>query len=177
VDFRLVAATNRNLEEMVASREYRSDLYYRLNVFPIRVPPLRERPEDIPVLVRHFTQRYARKLRRTIDSIPRETMDALCRWSWPGNVRELQNVVERAVILSPGPHLRVPVSDFETSAAATPSGTLEEAERDHILKVLNDTGWVIGGPKGAAIRLGLKRTTLVSTMRRLGIARPRPVAG
>ncbi|MGV3520069.1 sigma-54-dependent Fis family transcriptional regulator [Luteitalea sp.] len=175
VDFRLVAATNRNLEEMVAQREYRADLFYRLNVFPIRIPPLRERPEDIPPLVRYFVQRHARALRRSIESVPRETMDALCRWHWPGNVRELQNVIERAVILSPGPQLRLQAADFQ---GAVPEGgtatTLEDAERAHIRRALDDTGWVIGGPEGAAIRLGLKRTTLVSTMRRLGIVRPRP---
>jgi formate hydrogenlyase transcriptional activator len=177
VDFRLIAATNRNLEEMVSNREYRADLYYRLNVFPIRVPPLRERREDIPPLVRYFVQRYARRLRRSIDSVSKESMDALCRWHWPGNVRELQNVIERAVILSQGPTLKVPMSEFE-SASLPPLEvtTLEEAERGHILRALEQTGWVIGGPRGAAERLAVKRTTLVSTMRRLGIVRPKPGA-
>ena len=176
VDFRLVAATNRDLPEMVGTRDFRSDLYYRLNVFPIRIPPLRERREDIPPLVQYFTQRYARRLRRTIEAVPRETMDALCRWPWPGNVRELQNVIERAVILSKGSLLHVPLSDFQSSdaPAAVVSETLEATEREHILKVLEDTRWVIGGPKGAAVRLGLKRTTLASTMKRLGISRPGP---
>jgi formate hydrogenlyase transcriptional activator len=176
VDFRLVAATNRNLEAMVASREYRADLYYRLNVFPIRIPPLRERREDIPPLVRYFVQLFARQLKRNIDSVERESMDALCRWHWPGNVRELQNVLERAVILCERPTLRVPLSDIEQPLV--PAGgqvfTLEDAEREHILRALDETGWVIGGTSGAAVRLGLKRTTLVSTMRRLGIVRPKP---
>ncbi len=172
VDFRLIAATNRNLDEMVPKREFRSDLYYRLNVFPIRIPPLRERPEDIPPLVRYFVQRFAKRLRRPIESVSRESMELLCRWPWPGNVRELQNVVERAVILSNGPTLSVSRSEFES--AAPPTGgpvTLEDAEREHILRTLEQTGWVIGGPQGAAARLGLKRTTLFSTMRRLGISR------
>jgi formate hydrogenlyase transcriptional activator len=173
VDFRLIAATNRNLEEMVGKREFRSDLYYRLNVFPIRIPPLRERPEDIPPLVFYFAQRFAKRLRRSIESVSRESLDVLCRWPWPGNVRELQNVIERAVILSKGPALAVSRAEFE-AAAPTMSApvTLEDAEREHILRALADTNWVIGGPKGAAARLGVKRTSLVSTMRRLHIARP-----
>jgi formate hydrogenlyase transcriptional activator len=178
VDFRLIAATNRDLEGMVGRREFRSDLYYRLNVFPIRIPPLRERREDIPLLVRYFTQRFAQRLRRPIDSVSRESMEMLCRWSWPGNVRELQNVIERAVILSQGTVLTLPRSEFEVPAPSISSPvTLEDAERDHILRVLEQTGWVIGGAGGAAVRLGLKRTSLVSTMRRLGIVRPRPTAG
>ena len=175
VDFRLIAATNRNLEEMVSKREFRPDLYYRLNVFPVRVPPLRERPEDIPALVRYFTQRYAKRLRKSIDSIARESLDLLCRWPWPGNVRELQNVIERAVILCRGPVLTVSRTEFETTAPVTTTAvTLEDAEREHILRALADTNWVIGGPRGAAARLGLKRTSLVSTMRRLHIVRPGP---
>ena len=178
VDFRLIAATNRDLEEMVAKREFRSDLYYRLNVFPIRIPPLRERREDIPLLVRYFAQRFAKELRRPIESVSRESMEMLCRWSWPGNVRELQNVIERAVILSQGTMLTVPRSEFESPSPSTSSPvTLEDAERDHILRALEQTGWVIGGAGGAAARLGLKRTSLVSTMRRLGIVRPKPHAG
>jgi formate hydrogenlyase transcriptional activator len=177
VDFRLIAATNRDLEEMVAEREFRSDLYYRLNVFPIRIPPLRERREDIPLLVHYFAQRFAKRLRRPIESISRESMEMLCRWSWPGNVRELQNVIERAVILSQGTVLTVPRSEFESPSPPTSSPlTLEDAERDHILRALEQTGWVIGGASGAAARLGLKRTSLVSTMRRLGIVRPKPQA-
>jgi formate hydrogenlyase transcriptional activator len=163
---------------MVGKREFRSDLYYRLNVFPIRIPPLRERPEDIPLLVRYFAQRFATRLRRPIESVSRETMDMLCRWSWPGNVRELQNVIERAVILSTGSTLSVARSEFEPPVSP-PSApvTLEDAERDHILRALDQTGWVIGGTHGAAARLGLKRTSLVSTMRRLGIVRPKPQVG
>ena len=177
VDFRLIAATNRDLEDMVAKREFRADLYYRLNVFPIRIPPLRERREDIPLLVRYFAQRFAKGLRRSIESVSRESMEMLCRWSWPGNIRELQNVIERAVILSQGPVLTVPRSEFESPSPLTSSPvTLEDAERDHILHALEQTDWVIGGTHGAAARLGLKRTSLVSTMRRLGIVRPRPQA-
>jgi formate hydrogenlyase transcriptional activator len=175
VDFRLIAATNRNLDEMVPKREFRADLYYRLSVFPIRIPPLRERPEDIPPLVRYFVQRFAKRLRRPIESVSRESMELLCRWPWPGNVRELQNVIERAVILTQGPTLTVSRAEFESAAPPTSAAvTLEEAEREHILRALEQTGWVIGGPQGAATRLGLKRTSLVSTMRRLGIVRPRP---
>ncbi|HZR25304.1 MAG TPA: sigma 54-interacting transcriptional regulator [Vicinamibacterales bacterium] len=173
VDFRLIAATNRNLEEMVGKREFRSDLYYRLNVFPVRIPPLRERAEDIPPLVHYFVQRFAKRLRKPIESVSRETMDLLCRWPWPGNVRELQNVIERAVILSRGSVLAVPRTEIETTAPMPSTAvTLEDAEREHILRALADTNWVIGGPKGAAARLGLKRTSLVSTMRRLHIVRP-----
>jgi formate hydrogenlyase transcriptional activator len=178
VDFRLIAATNRDLDDMIVKREFRSDLYYRLNVFPIRIPPLRERREDIPLLVRYFAQRFAKRLRRPIESVSRESMEMLCRWSWPGNVRELQNVIERAVILSQGSVLTVSRSEFESAAPPSSSPvTLEEAERDHILHALEQTGWVIGGTHGAAARLGLKRTSLVSTMRRLGIVRPKPHAG
>ncbi len=175
VDFRLIAATNCNLEEMVGKREFRSDLYYRLNVFPVKIPPLRDRREDIPPLVRYFTQRYAKRLRRPIESIARESMDLLCRWSWPGNIRELQNVIERAVILSRGSVLTVFRAEFEATAPPTSAPvTLEDAEREHILRALDETNWVIGGPRGAAARLGLKRTSLVSTMRRLHIVRPTP---
>jgi formate hydrogenlyase transcriptional activator len=173
VDFRLIAATNRNLEEMVGKREFRSDLYYRLNVFPIRIPPLRERPDDIPPLVFYFAQRFAKRLRKSIESVSRESLDVLRRWPWPGNIRELQNVIERAAILARGPVLTLSPSEFETAA---PTGltpvTLEDAEREHILRALADTNWVIGGPRGAAARLGVKRTSLVSTMRRLHIVRP-----
>jgi len=175
VDFRLIAATNRNLEEMVGKREFRSDLYYRLNVFPVRVPPLRDRREDIPPLVVYFAQRFAKRLRRSIESVSRESMDLLCQWSWPGNIRELQNVIERAVILSRGPVLTVSRAEFEAAAPTTSAAvTLEDAERDHILRALAQTNWVIGGPSGAAMRLGLKRTSLVSTMRRLNIVIPPP---
>ena len=178
VNFRLVAATNRHLEEMVAQREFRADLYYRLNVFPIRIPPLRERRDDIPPLVRYFVQRYAKATRRTIESVTRESMDAMCRWHWPGNVRELQNVIERAVILSQGPVLHLRASEFDTPPPDMSSAlTLDDVGRGHIRRVLDDTGWVIGGPGGAALRLGLNRTTLVSIMRRLGIVRPKPGVG
>jgi formate hydrogenlyase transcriptional activator len=177
VDFRLIAATNRDLEEMTANREFRADLYYRLKVFPITIPPLRERPEDIPPLVHYFAQRFARRMRREIEAVSRESMELLCRWPWPGNVRELQNVIERAVILARGPTLVVPVGELETpSAMASTAVTLRDAEREHILRTLEQTGWVIGGPQGAAARLGLKRTSLVSTMKRLDIVRPRPGA-
>lgn len=173
VDFRLIAATNRNLEEMVGKREFRSDLYYRLNVFPVRIPPLRDRRDDIPPLVLYFAQRFAKRLRRTIESVSRDSMDVLCGWSWPGNIRELQNVIERAVILSKGSVLTVPRAEFETmTAPMSVPVTLEDAEREHILRALAETNWVIGGPRGAAARLGVKRTSLVSTMRRLHIVRP-----
>jgi formate hydrogenlyase transcriptional activator len=174
VDVRLVAATNLDLQEMVAERRYRSDLYYRLNVFPLTLPPLRERPEDIPLLVRHFVQQHARKLNRPIRSVPAEALAALTRYPWPGNVRELANFVERAVLLSPGPELQVALGDLKAPAGAAASpATLADAEREHILEVLRQTNWVIGGPAGAAARLGLKRTTLQSKMRKLGIERPR----
>ena len=175
VDIRLEAATNRDLAAMVSDRAFRGDLYYRLNVFPIRIPPLRERPDDIPLLVRYFVQKYAQRMKKRIETIPRETLDALLRGPWPGNVRELENVVERAVILSRGPALAVPLSEFRAAAdAVPPGGTLETVERDHILRVLGETSWVIGGTAGAAARLGMKRTTLISRMRKLGIDRPRP---
>jgi len=178
VDFRLIAATNRDLEEMVGKRAFRSDLFYRLNVFPVRIPPLRDRKDDIPPLVFYFAQRFAKRLRKPIESVSRESLDALCRWSWPGNIRELQNVIERAVILSKGPVLTVSRAEFETAvpAISTPV-TLEDAEREHILRALAETNWVIGGSRGAAARLGLKRTSLVSTMRRLHIVRPSPERG
>jgi formate hydrogenlyase transcriptional activator len=178
VDFRLIAATNRNLEEMVGKREFRPDLYYRLNVFPVRIPPLRDRREDIPPLVFYFAQQFAKRLRRSIESVSRESLGLLCRWPWPGNIRELQNVIERAVILSRGPVLTVSRAEFETAAAPMSAPvTLEDAEREHILRALADTNWVIGGTLGAAARLGLKRTSLVSTMRRLHIVRPVPERG
>ena len=139
-------------------------------MFPVRIPPLRERREDIPPLVFYFAQRFAKRLRRSIESVSRESLDLLCRWPWPGNIRELQNVIERAVILSRGPVLTVSRAEFETMAPATSAPvTLEDAEREHILRALADTNWVIGGPGGAAARLGVKRTSLVSTMRRLHI--------
>jgi formate hydrogenlyase transcriptional activator len=215
VEVRLVAATNRDLAALVADGRFRRDLYYRLNVFPVTLPPLRERSDDIPRLVRHFTQQFARRMGRRIETIPSAAMDAMVRYPWPGNVRELQNVIERAVILSPGPSLRVSRSDLEiggqksevggqraevrgqksevrgqksevrdqmsaSQGSSIPSDlrpptsglTLADAEREHILGALRDTGWVIGGPKGAAARLGMKRSTLQKKMKKLGISRP-----
>jgi formate hydrogenlyase transcriptional activator len=177
VEVRLVAATNRDLGQMVSDGRYRSDLYYRLNVFPLALPPLRERPDDIPRLVRHFTQQFARRMGRRIETIPSSVMDALVGYPWPGNVRELQNVIERAVILSLGPSLQVPLGDLQPSAApaSLPTNgavTLADAEREHILGALRDAGWVLGGPNGAATRLGMKRSTLHWKMKKLGISRP-----
>jgi formate hydrogenlyase transcriptional activator len=172
-DARLVAATNVNLQEMVDAKRFRADLFYRLNVFPIEIPPLRERPEDIPVLVTHFARDCARRMRRAITRIPSATMDALLRYSWPGNIRELQNLVERAVILSSGDVLQVPLSEI-TGASKTSASqqTLEEAERAHIVATLKKTRWVLSGPRGAADRLGIKRSTLQFRMKKLGIGRP-----
>jgi formate hydrogenlyase transcriptional activator len=174
VDVRLVAATNRDLVRMVAERQFRGDLYYRLNVFPITLPPLRERPEDIPLLARYFVQQHARKLNRPVRAIPDKAMALLTRYPWPGNVRELENYVERAVLLSPGPELRVSPDDLKgpNGTTAETTRTLVDAEREHILKVLEQARWVIGGPAGAAARLGMKRTTLQSKMHKLGITRP-----
>jgi len=174
VDVRVVAATNRDLTQMVEERLFRSDLYYRLNVFPIVVPPLRERAEDIPLLVRYFAQKHARRMDRRIETIPTEEMEALTRYQWPGNVRELENLIERAVILSRGPALHVPLPEDRLSGEAPAASpvTLEAAEREHILRALRDTNWVIAGPNGAAARLGMKRTTLQSRMAKLGISRP-----
>jgi formate hydrogenlyase transcriptional activator len=176
VDVRLVGATNRDLAQMVGDGRFRSDLYYRLNVFPVVLPPLRERPEDIPRLVRHFTQRFARRMGRRIETIPAAVMDALVRYPWPGNIREMQNVIERAVILSLGPALHINVGDLKAAAPAelppAATVTLADAEREHILGVLRETGWVVGGPKGAAALLGMKRSTLQKKMKRLGISRP-----
>ena len=173
VDVRVVAATNRNLEEMVAGGTFRNDLYYRLDVFPITLPPLRERPEDIPPLVRYFVQKFARRMNKRIETIPAEAMTALSRYAWPGNVRELENAIERAVILTSGPTLRVPVAEFHGRAVAPSRGatTLEATEREAIPRALHETNWVLGGPHGAAARLGLKRTTLQSRIQRLGIDR------
>jgi formate hydrogenlyase transcriptional activator len=176
VDVRVVAATHRDLEGMVAAKQFRSDLYYRLNVFPITIPPLRERPEDIPQLVRHFVQRVTARMNKSIDRIPSEIMDALTEYQWPGNIRELENVIERAVILSPGPILRVPIRDLHTRIAPgnnhKRNQTLEEVERTHILTTLKETRWVVSGPRGAATLLGLNRATLHFRMKKLGIVRP-----
>jgi DNA-binding NtrC family response regulator len=173
VDVRLVAATNRDLEQMVESKQFREDLYFRLNVFPIRLSPLRERPEDIPLLVRHFVDKYARRMSKGIEIIPDKVMQWLQRYTWPGNIRELQNFIERSVILSSDNQLRPPLSELRNKVEhyAATGETLDKAEREHILKVLEQTQWVIGGPRGAALRLGLKRTTLLSKMQRLGISR------
>jgi formate hydrogenlyase transcriptional activator len=170
VDIRLVAATNRNLAEMVAARTFRSDLYYRLRVFPILMPPLRDREGDIPSLVRYFVEKHARRMNRKVETIPAETLDQLVQYPWPGNIRELENLIERAVIVSPGPVLRVPLGELKSEGEAVgESQSLRAAEREHILKALEATKWVLAGPRGAAIRLGVKRTTLQSKMRKLGI--------
>jgi formate hydrogenlyase transcriptional activator len=197
VDVRVVAATNQDLAKQVADRTFRSDLYYRLNVFPIKIPALRERREDVPLLIRYFVQKFSRRLNKVVEYVPAEAMNALANYSWPGNVRELENFVERAVLLSPGKELRVPVSELLSEpgslsterssrrAAALRTGdnndevpssaaisTLEEAEREHILRALQQTQWRIGGPKGAAALLDMKRTTLQARMRKLNIRRP-----
>lgn len=174
VSVRLLAATNRDLAEMVASKLFRSDLYYRLNVFPLTVPALRDRRQDIPLLVRYFVQQLARRMDKTIDTIPTETITALSRYNWPGNIRELENLIERAVILTQGTALYVPLAELKegTEYGIPPPTTLEDTEREHILRILKSTKWVIGGPTGAAAQLGMKRTTLQSKMQRLGIARP-----
>ncbi|MGO1238697.1 MAG: sigma 54-interacting transcriptional regulator, partial [Hafnia alvei] len=195
VDVRLIAATNRDLKQMVLDREYRSDLYYRLNVFPIVIPPLRERPEDIPLLVKFFTRKIAKRMNRTIDSIPTETIRMLCDLPWPGNIRELENIIERAVILTRGPVLNLQLNELQyhlspplvhKPAQATPSSWPvtpaagkaphapaqggESSERERILAALRESNGIVAGPRGAAARLGLKRTTLISRMQRLGIS-------
>ena len=196
VDVRIVAATNGDLAKLVAERAFRSDLYYRLNVFPIHIPALRERPEDVPLLVRYFVQKFSRRLNKSVAYVPAEAMEALAGYSWPGNIRELENFIERAVLLSPGRELRVTISELKSVPAATGAGddstsslnsvtpstvaaspgasisTLEDAERQHILRALRQTEWRIAGPKGAAVLLGMKRTTLQARMRKLGIRRP-----
>ena len=171
VDVRLVAATNRDLAEMVKRGEFRSDLYYRLNVFPITLPPLRARREDIPDLVQHFVEIYGRRMGKQIERVTPETMSAFTSYEWPGNVRELQNFIERSVILSDGTALCPPLAELRHSAAAeSPEATtLQDAERDHILKILMQTRWVVAGPSGAAARLGMKRSTLYFRMQKLGI--------
>lgn len=175
VDVRVVAATNRDLARMVEEGAFRSDLFYRLNVFPLAVPPLRERREDVATLVRYFAQRYARRINRHIETVSTESIAALERYHWPGNVRELENLIERAVILSPSPVLHIPLSELKLNPDGQTAGltTLAEAERDHILRALEESKWVLGGPKGAAALLGVKRTTLQSRMQKLGIFRPR----
>jgi formate hydrogenlyase transcriptional activator len=184
-DARLIAATNRDLEVMVSEQKFRSDLFFRLNVFPVHVPPLRERQGDIPLLVRHFTQQFSRRMKKTMDKIPSASMDALCRYHWPGNIRELQNVIERAVIISTGSALSIDVSDLKlpksertaekstssNSANGTLHNVLEETERQQILKALKQSNWVVAGPNGAAAQLGMKRTTLQQRIHKLGIVR------
>jgi formate hydrogenlyase transcriptional activator len=173
VSIRLVAATNRDLAKAVAERDFRSDLFYRLNVFPIRMPPLRERGKDIPLLVRYFVQKFARRMNKQIETVPTETMNALLGWDWPGNVRELENFIERSVILSDGPVLNVPLAELKPAnyESSRLNGTLESLEREYIVKVLRETDGVIAGTHGAAVRLGMKRTTLQSRMQKLGIQR------
>ena len=172
---RIVAATHRDLEGMILEKQFRSDLYYRVNVFPIHVPPLREHPDDVPLLVQHFVEQAARRMHKTIDTIPSETVEALIRYRWPGNIRELENVIERAVILSPGPVLRLSPRDLKSRVTAGQNTdrhqTLEEVERNHILKTLKETRWVLSGSSGAAARLGLNRSTLYFRMKKLGITR------
>ncbi|MFN7927479.1 MAG: sigma 54-interacting transcriptional regulator [Blastocatellia bacterium] len=175
VDVRLIAATNCDLAQMVADKQFRSDLYYRLNVFPLTIPPLRERQTDIPLLVRFFAQKFAHRMKRRIERIPTEVMTTLMQYPWPGNVRELENVIERAVILSTGPELAIPIAELKPAAKTEAMSTdnLEAAEREHILRVLRETNWIVGGPIGAAERLGMNRSTLRSRMQKLGIERPR----
>lgn len=173
-DVRLIAATNADLDQMVAERKFRSDLYYRLKVFPVRMPSLRERIEDIPLLVQYFVEKYGQRMNKEIRATPTEVMNALAGYHWPGNIRELENFIERAVILSPGPDLHVPIAELKSSEAAGAQAftTLEAAEREHIVRALQAAKWIIGGPSGAAAKLGMKRTTLQSKIQRLGISRP-----
>jgi formate hydrogenlyase transcriptional activator len=181
VDVRVVAATNCDLEEMVAAKQFRSDLFYRLNVFPVTLPPLRERREDIPLLARFFAQKFSQRMHKQIEAIPAAALSALMNYHWPGNIRELENVIERAVLLTSGRDLEIPIHDMKPAAKASASGgsgasgnlTLENAEREHILRVLRETEWVVSGPAGAAARLGMNRSTLQSRMRKLGISRPK----
>jgi len=172
----LIAATNRDLTAMVEAQTFRADLFYRVNVFPVHVPPLRERPNDIPLLVRYCAQQFARRMHKTIETIPAETMQACIQYPWPGNIRDLQKILEQAVILSPGPGLQLPLIDLKpTATGVSPKNhdTLEEAECKHILAALEETNGVLGGPNGAAIRLGMKRSTLQFRLGKLGISRPR----
>jgi formate hydrogenlyase transcriptional activator len=175
VDVRIVAATNADLALMVAEKKFRNDLYYRLNVFPIAVPSLRDRRDDIPRLIRHFANKYARRMSKHIENISKRAMEALCRHTWPGNVRELQNLMERAVLLSPGPSLRVPLTDISNAvdlSHASDGSALEQVERELILRALRESNWVVGGTRGAAARLRLNRTGLAYKMKKFGISRP-----
>jgi transcriptional regulator with GAF, ATPase, and Fis domain len=175
VDVRLIAATNRDLGKMMAEKQFRADLYYRLKVFPISAPPLRERASDIPILARHFVQSHSRRMGKHIETIPEETMEALVRWKWPGNIRELGNLIERAVILTRGPELYVPLTELRTSGVENDTMSekrdLRAGERERILRALREAKGRIAGPKGAAARLGMKRTTLNSKLKQLGIER------
>jgi formate hydrogenlyase transcriptional activator len=172
VDVRVVAATNQDLWGMVQEKKFRADLYYRLNVFPIRLPPLRERGDDIPLLIEHFVESFARRQGKSIERISDEVMEALTRYSWPGNIRELQNFIERSVILTSGGELRAPIADLAKSEIGLDDvRTLEDANRAHIKATLCETNWVVGGPNGAAARLGMHRTTLIAKMQKLGISR------
>jgi formate hydrogenlyase transcriptional activator len=170
VNVRVIAATNQNLEDMVERRAFRADLFYRLNVFPLWVPPLRERPEDIPLLVAHFVRRFAERQGKCIEEIPETIVDTLSRAAWPGNVRELQNVIERAVIATTGLRLQMPSADRRTQHPPSSGRTLAQVEREHIMATLQATDWVLGGWNGAPAQLGLSRTTLISRMQRLGIS-------
>jgi formate hydrogenlyase transcriptional activator len=172
VNVRLVAATNRDLEKMIERREFRQDLYYRLNVFPIRIPPLRERPEDIPLLVRYFTQKYSRRMERKIDSIPTAAMKKLAAWHWPGNIRELENFIERSVILThrQSSALHLPLGEIGINGTIPPATDAREAhDHEEIMRILRETKGRVAGPQGAAARMGIKRTTLISRMKKLGI--------
>jgi formate hydrogenlyase transcriptional activator len=172
VDVRVLAATNQNLQRMVAERQFRMDLYYRLNVFPITLPPLRERASDIPLLVDHFLRTFARRHGKSIEHVPHDVMAAVIRYDWPGNIRELQNFIERSVILTAGEELRAPIAELTNQEALNGVvRTLADAERAHIIATLRNTKWVVGGPKGAAEKLGLNRTTLIAKMRKLGISK------
>ena len=172
VDLRLIAATNRDLSKRITEGQFRSDLFYRLNVFPIHMPPLRARRNDIPLLVRHFVRKLSRRMDKCIDTIPSQTMEALMNWHWPGNIRELENLIERSVILSEGPVLRSPLAEMQMEPAQeVGDATLERAEREHIIRVLRECGGRVAGAKGAAVKLGLKRTTLQSKMGKLKIDR------
>jgi len=179
LDLRIIAATNRNLKEMVARGEFRADLYYRLKVFPITIPPLRDRPEDVPALILHYLRKYSQRMRKSIASISPAAMEVLTKYPWPGNVRELQHFIERCVVLTTGSILQVPLKELEEvirkgkgTRAPAPARTMEEIEREAILEALRATNWVVGGPQGAAARLGVKRTTLASRIERLKIRRP-----
>jgi len=172
VDVRLIAATNQHLKRLVEARTFRMDLYYRLNVFPITLPPLRERADDVPLLVHHFLRTYGTRHHKSIRRVPDDVMAALRAYHWPGNIRELQNFIERSVVLTHGAELQAPVAELvNTRAAISGTATLADAERAHITSVLRDTNWMVGGPNGAAARLGLIRTTLIAKMRKLGISR------